>query len=116
MTPPPGARLVTSPGCAVEPLVHAPEAVQSARIRGVRVVDNAVLQHERAHAWSLARVGGRIGSGRGRHLGHGRLAAAQLPRSLTPVVVFDAALALLRLREPHAEIRVEVATERGCPR
>src|SRR5437016_5550934 len=38
---PPGDRLVTPLGCAVEPLVHAPEAVQSARIGGIGVVDDA---------------------------------------------------------------------------
>src|SRR6266849_10030144 len=32
----------------VEPLVHAPEAVQSAHIGGIGVVDDAVLKHERA--------------------------------------------------------------------
>src|SRR5689334_15419846 len=41
-------------GCAVEPLVHAPEAIQSAREGGVRVVDDAVLEDERAHAGALA--------------------------------------------------------------
>src|SRR5713101_5361916 len=35
----PDARLVAPPGCAVEPLVQAPEAVQSARIGGIGVVD-----------------------------------------------------------------------------
>src|SRR5207302_1258313 len=38
---PPDARLVASPGGAVEPLVHAPEGVQSARIGGIGVVDDA---------------------------------------------------------------------------
>src|SRR5207249_3313857 len=47
---PPDARLVASPGGAVEPLVHAPEAVQSARVGGIGVVDDAVLERERAHA------------------------------------------------------------------
>ena len=40
----PDARLVAPPGCAVEPLVQAPEAVQSARIGGIGVVDDAVLE------------------------------------------------------------------------
>src|SRR3989338_1574657 len=55
---PPAARLVAPLGCAVEPLVHAPEAVQSARISGIGVVDDAVLERERAHARPLARVCG----------------------------------------------------------
>ena len=36
--------LVAALGGAVEPLVHAPEAVQSARIGGIGVVDDAVLE------------------------------------------------------------------------
>src|SRR3989454_9888214 len=60
---PPDARLVAPPGGAVEPLVHAPEAVQSARIGGVGVVDDAVLERECAHARPLPRVRGRVGSG-----------------------------------------------------
>src|SRR5437667_5749595 len=38
----PDARLVAPPGCAVEPLVQAPEGVQSARVGRVGVVDDAV--------------------------------------------------------------------------
>src|SRR5258705_2413266 len=37
----PEARLVATLGGTVEPLVHAPEAVQSARIGGLGVVDDA---------------------------------------------------------------------------
>src|SRR5918996_311913 len=75
VTAPPDARLVAPPGGAVEPLVHAPEAVQSARIGGIRVVDDAVLERERAHARPLARVRGHVSSGHGRELGDGPLAA-----------------------------------------
>src|SRR5919106_2200371 len=39
MAAPPHARLVAPLGSAVEPLVHAPEAVQTARISGIAVVD-----------------------------------------------------------------------------
>src|SRR5213594_4523354 len=65
----PDARLVAPLGCAVEPLVNAPEAVQSAGIGGIGVVDDAVLEREGAHARPLARVRGHVGSGRGRELG-----------------------------------------------
>src|SRR6267142_5832849 len=58
----PDARLVTPLGCAVEPLVQAPEAVQSARIGGIGVVHDAVLEHQRAHARPLARVRRRVRS------------------------------------------------------
>ena len=64
---PPDARFVAPLGGAVEPLVHAPEAVQSARISGIGMVDDAVvLKHERAHTRPLPRVRGRVGSGSGR--------------------------------------------------
>src|SRR2546428_10939540 len=98
---PPDAGLVAPLGGAVEPLVHAPEAVQSARIGGIGVVDDAVLERERAHARPLARVRGRAGSGHGRVRGDGlrdlcrrvhRVAAAL-------VVVLDSPLALLLLGE-----------------
>src|ERR1700741_4762467 len=52
------ARLVPPRWRRVEPLVHAPEAVQAARVRRVRVVDDSVLERERAHARAFARVGG----------------------------------------------------------
>src|SRR5256712_3771369 len=63
---PPEARLVAPLGCAVEPLVHAPEAVHSARIGGIGVMDHAILERERAQARPLARVRGHVGSGHGR--------------------------------------------------
>jgi hypothetical protein len=112
---PPDARLVASLGGAIEPLVHAPEAVQSARVGGIGVVDDAVLEHERTHARPLARVRAHVSSGHGRDLRDRPLVAAQLPRRLAPVVVFDAPLALLLLSELDVEVEVEVAAERGCP-
>jgi hypothetical protein len=45
-----GTRLVAPTWRAVEPLVHAPEPVQPACVRLVGVVDDAVLERERAHA------------------------------------------------------------------
>src|SRR5258708_23877243 len=68
---PPDAGLVAPLGGAVEPLVGAPEAVQSARIGGIGVVDGVVLAHERAHAGPVAREGAGIGSASGRELGDG---------------------------------------------
>src|SRR6266571_6417404 len=53
---PPEAGLVAAEWRAVEPLVHAPEAVHAPLVRGVRVVDDAILEHERAHAGSLSPV------------------------------------------------------------
>ncbi len=56
-------------GGAVEPLIHAPEAVQTTRIGGIGVVDDAILEHERAHARPLARVRGHVGSSHGHVVG-----------------------------------------------
>src|SRR4051812_3219710 len=47
MAAPPEPLLVAAPGRAVEPLVHAPERVEAARIGGVGVVEGAVFEHER---------------------------------------------------------------------
>src|SRR5207244_9953647 len=48
---PPDAGFVAPLGSAIEPLVHPPATVQSARIRGIGVVDDAVLDPEPAQAW-----------------------------------------------------------------
>src|SRR5258707_2200402 len=116
MAAPPDALLVATFGGAIDPLVHAPEAVQSPRIGGIGVVDNAVLEQERAHARPIARVGGRVGpacgrelSDRLRHRGRVHRVAAAL------VVVFYDPLALLLLGERDVEVEVEVAPERGHP-
>src|SRR5262252_8850071 len=111
---PPDARLVAPLGGAVEPLIHAPEAVQSTRIGGIGVIDDAILEHECAHAGPLADVRRHVGSARGRHLGDITSAAA-FPRPLAPVVVFAAPFELLLLAEPDIEVGVEVAAERGRP-
>src|SRR6516165_12330114 len=97
---PPGARaaLVAPLGGAVEPLVHAPEGVQSARIGGIGMVDDAVLERERAHARALAPVCFRVGSACGREPGDRRRDMCRDDRvTATPVVVFDTPLALLLL-------------------
>src|SRR5579883_3094052 len=55
--------LVAAARRAVEPLVHVPEPVESSRVRRIRVVDDAVFQHERAHAGRLFKIVRPIGSG-----------------------------------------------------
>src|SRR5581483_3305069 len=75
MPPPPDARLVPPLGGAVEPLVHAPESVQSTRVGGIGVVDGPVLQDERAHARPVAVERWGIGSAHGRELVRRCLAA-----------------------------------------
>src|SRR5262249_49635640 len=113
---PPDARLVPALGCAVEPLVHAPDPVHTARISGIGVVDDTVLEHERAHARPFAMERGRIGPAKGRELRLGLRAATLRTRArLAPVVVFDA-FALLLLGERGGEVEVEIARRRGRPR
>src|SRR5580700_9484502 len=87
---PPDAGLVAPLGGAVEPLVGAPEAVQSARIGGIGVVDGAVLAHERAHARPVAHVGAGVGSASCRELADGPGSRRRVHRvAAAPVVVFD---------------------------
>src|SRR6516225_2606890 len=105
MAAPPDAVLVASPGGAVEPLIHAPKTVQSARIGRVGVVDDAVLEHERAHARPLAGVSGHVSSARGSersghvgcrargYLGDRPLGTARPPCCPGPIVVLVAPLA-----------------------
>src|SRR5438045_9563500 len=115
---PPEARLVPSLGCAVEPLIHAPEGVHAARKGGIGVVHDAVLERERADAGGLAQIRCDIGSGRGRHLGDLRYLACVGRRTMTRGAggVHGDAGALLLLREAHLEVVVEVASGRRCPR
>src|SRR5262245_922068 len=40
---------VPAPRCPVEPLPHRPEGVEAPRVSGIRVVDDASLERERAH-------------------------------------------------------------------
>ena len=56
--PQPG--LVTPLRRPVKPLVHSPERIKAARVGGVGVVDDAVLERERAHTRRLAGVGGDV--------------------------------------------------------
>src|SRR5436853_3923978 len=114
---PPDAGLVASLGGAIEPLVHAPEAIQSARISGIRVIDHAVLECERAHARSLADVGVHVGAAHGSELTGSvgcRARRYRGDRFLLLVVVVDS-LALFLLGERGAEVGVELAVGRRCP-
>src|SRR6266568_2457573 len=77
---PPDPRFVAPLRCAVEPLVHAPQAIESARVRGIGVVDDAVLERERAHARRLSRVRRPVGADTCRDLGERPLLAGLLQR------------------------------------
>src|ERR1700751_1171554 len=93
---PPDALLVAPFGRAVEPLIGAPENVQAARIGRIGMIDGAVFQHESAHARPLAEESSRVRTAGGGTAG-GRTAAAPPHWHFTPVVVFDAIVALLGL-------------------
>src|SRR3954467_565303 len=111
---PPDVGLVAALRRAVEPLVHAPQRVEAAGVGRVRVVDDAVLERERAHAGPLARVGGHVGAGHRRHLRNAAVRADVVdPRGVVRgvVVLEAAAAALLLLGDRGVEVVVEVAVE-----
>src|SRR5437764_14288376 len=78
MVAPPVACLVAPLGDAIKPLVRSPEGVQPTRVGGIGVIDDAVLDHEGAHARPLACVGRYVGAGHGRALSGPAPAAARL--------------------------------------
>src|SRR4051812_41544616 len=94
-----GAHFVPSSRRPVEPLVHAPKRVEPARVRGVRVVDDAVLERERAHAGPLPRIGGPVGARGGGPRSYRSLCGCLLGRLrwLVAEVVFNWARPLLFL-------------------
>src|SRR5688500_13755123 len=68
-------RVVAPAWRAVEPLVHAPEAAQPARVRRVGVVGDAVLERERAHARRFPQSRRRVRAKDGKSLWVAELAA-----------------------------------------
>src|ERR1700733_5214722 len=123
MTVPPDAGLVAPIRSEVEPVVNAEEWIHAAGVGGIGVIDGAVIECERAHAGSVAVISGHVNTARGRESAFRRVATTLLAispakyvarRPLVPVVVFGA-LALLLLRDPNAELGVEVAAKRRGP-
>ena len=96
---------------AVEPL-EPPEAVQSARIGRIGLVNHAIFQHEGAQARPLAHVGGRVGAGHGRVLDEYLRDRRRRTDAAAPVVVSTAALALLRFGERDVEVEVKLPADR----
>src|SRR6266550_6527817 len=70
---PPQAGLVATEWRAVEPLVHTPEAVYPALVGRVGVVDDAILERERAHAGPFSPVCRPVRSNARRDLGDERI-------------------------------------------
>src|ERR1700733_6000405 len=110
---PPHALLVAPLGRTVEPLIGAPESVQSTRMGGIGVVDDAVLDRESAHARPIARKGSPIGSARRREPGDsiGNLRRGERMVA-APIIVFNPSRALLFLGDRDIEIEVEVVAGR----
>src|SRR6266852_4000582 len=114
---PPEAGLVATEWRAVEPRVHAPEAVNPALVRRVGVVDDAILERERAHAGPFSPVGRPVRSNARRELGDKGtlLAAFRQPQVHRAEVVLDGSRLPLLLGVRHLEVVVEVAVERRRP-
>src|SRR5262245_22580859 len=114
----PHASLVASLGRTIEPLVHAPDAVHTARISGVAVVDDAVLEHEGTHALTFTRIRTHVRACHGSE--HSRTGSRHSRLSddhhgvIAAEVVFGP-FALLLLSERRVEVKIEVAVMRRCP-
>ena len=76
------------------------------------MVDDAVGECERAHARSLAGVGGDVGAGHGRDIAYTSRVGYRAERV---VVVVDVAGALLLFGERGVEVVVEIAIQRRGP-
>src|SRR5207245_2799976 len=112
----PDAALVATKWRAVEPLVNAPEAVQPARVRRVRMVYDAVLLPDRAHAGGFSRVRRPVHADAHTIDPVTFLTGFQLgPHVPRAEVVFDGSRLLLLLGVRCLEVEVEVAVERRRP-
>src|SRR5579872_4212969 len=120
VVPHPEAGLVASLGSPVEPRVHAPEGIESARVGGIRVVDNSVFERECAHTGPFADERRCIRSARRRvrrwPIGRRARDIGTFPSAcpqwrLAAVVVFDTSRALLLLRVGSAEVVIKVAAD-----
>lgn len=110
--PPEAEVLFVAPArCAIEPLIHAPETVEPARVCRVCVVHDAVVENERAHAGRLAPVSRPVGSASTRDFNRPLFAGGCKDRTriLRTEVVFDGARPLLLFRAAGLKIEVEVA-------
>src|SRR6266568_1137126 len=114
---PPEAGFVAAEWRAVEPLVHAPQAVQPARVRRVGVVDDAILERERAHAGSFSPVGRpvRADDARCELVEPGTVLTGRRPEVRRLEVVLDCSRLPLLLGDRRLEVVVEVAAGRRRP-
>src|SRR5436190_6346017 len=112
MAAPPDPGLVPSQRCTVEPLIHPPETVEAAGVCGVRVVDDAIFERERAQAGRLAQKRGDVRADRLRELRDWACRVEARTLIHVPKVVFDDTATLLLLGDRDAEVVVEVAVVR----
>src|SRR5712691_6937780 len=114
---PPRAGLVAAEWGAVEPLVHAPQAVQAALVRRVGVVDDAILERERAHAGPFSPVRRPVRStARRPFVEPGTVLSGRGPQVHRAEVVLDGSRLPLLLGVRHLEVVVKVAAGRRRPR
>src|SRR6185312_16123042 len=122
-SPPDAVRFIAPLGRAIEPLVHAPQAIQPARKAGERVINDAIFAHECAHAGPFADVGGGIDAAHPCELRNRTFAAELRARAirclrvrrsgLASIVVLRSAFALLFFGDANREVEIEIAAERG---
>src|ERR1700683_2669410 len=90
MAAPPDAGLIAAARGAVQPRVHAPQDVDPALVGRVCVVDDTIIERERAHAGPFAPVGLPVGShGRRERGDEGIILARRQPEVSCAEVVLD---------------------------
>src|ERR1700686_1730700 len=114
---PPHTGLVATEWCAVEPLIHTPQAVYPALVRRVGVVHNAVLERKRAHAGPFAPVRRPVCPNARGERSDERIVLAGLrkPKVVRAEVVLDGSRLPLLRGVRHVEVVVEVTVERRRP-
>src|ERR1051325_7359381 len=110
MAPPKAILFVASLWRAIEPWIHPPDRIESARIGRIGVINDTVFERKCAHTWPLANIGRGVSS---RHSceSNNTLRFFRVPYFLMREVVFGAAVALLFFGQSHGEIEIEIATE-----
>src|SRR5229473_3555222 len=114
---PPEAGLVATEWRAVEPRVHAPDAVHPALVRRVGVVHDAILERERAHAGPFPPVRRpvRPDDARCELIEPGTVLTGWRPEVRPAEVVLDRSRLPLLLGDRRLEVVVEVAAGRRRP-
>src|SRR5581483_2638738 len=107
MPPPYAAVLVAALGRTIEPRIHAPQRIDAARVGGIRVIDDAILERECTHTGPLPDERAHVDARLYRVLMLDRLPGRR-HRLLALIVVLDA-LRLLFLGKRGGVVSVEIA-------